>query len=584
MARVAGKSSRTLRMAPLGDRGPAFRPEQDYFSVALVAVHLPGKLLNTSRFAPVIWSSVRHFAPDGERTLIGMFPSPDAGRPDFSRNDRVEVLDLQLTPRIVSREELTVEFTLGAIKEKDYLAGVLDVVNELASSPAAAFLSQVAPVAVGVVQGGVQTAQRLNQTLDRLADGDKLQTLGRFAGTLRAPLASGLIAFADIRDDVRDLRLDAATNQLVGANGPIKSPYVVLRLQCESYRPDWIALPDLNQAWSRIREAALGGGDIGGAIEFFRITAVTSPDLTREDANRIVEAARQKFAGVLSGAEGADIGDPGGMAESLNFFLDAATPQTESMVMHGGLATPVAAAAAAAGPFRRALQTVLNHEGGFVDHPADPGGATNRGVTQRTYDEYRTRIGKPKRTVRDIEAEELEEIYFHGYWRPAMCQEMPNEALALLMFDAAVNHGPRQAIKLLQQAAGVADAQCDGKWGPVTRTRVFTAAANAAGLVEACLLWRERFYRRLVDLNPRLGVFLRGWMNRIVSLRTQLDPMLVRAPAIGDTESALFGDDSTRTPLAAAAPDFSEWQTQPLPPSAPAVSHPDTVAETVAAQ
>lgn len=570
MARAVGKASRTLRMAPVGERGPVFRPEQDYFSVSLVAVHLPGKLLNTSRFAPVIWSSVKHVGPDGERMLMGLFPSADAGRPEFSRNDRIEVMDLQLTPRIISREEITVEFTLGAVKEKDYLAGALDAVNELASSPAASFLSQVAPLAVGVAQGAVQTAQRLNQALDRLADGDKLQTLGRFVGTLRAPLASGMVVFAELRDDGRDLKL-SSSNQLTSSAGPVKTPYVVLRIQCEAFRPDWAILPDLNQAWSRIREAALTGGDIGGAIEFFRITAVTSPDLTREDANRIVEAARQKFAPVLAGAESAEVGDPGGMAESLAFFLPKPASAAESLTLGAGQlvrgAVSAAAAAAASGPFRRALQIILHHEGGYVDHPNDPGGATNKGVTQKTYDAYRIKCGLPTQSVRDIGAEELEEIYFHGYWRPAMCQEMPNEALALLMFDAAVNHGPRQAIKLLQQAAGVGDAGCDGKWGPVTRAKVFTAAANAGGLVEACLLWRERFYRRLVDLNPKLGVFLRGWMNRIVSLRGQLGPLLARAPAVGDTESAMFEDDSTRAPLAAAPPDFSEWT-----PSTPAAS------------
>ena len=267
-------------MVPLGERGPAFRPEQDYFSVSLVAIHLPGGGFGTQKFAPVVWSSLKHVAMDGERTLVGVFPTAETGRPEFGRNDRVEVFDLQLTPRIIAREELTVEFTLGKMKEKDYVAGALKVVSELATSPAATFVSQVVPVvAVGkaIVEGVVQTVDRLSASLNELLDNDKLQSLGRFVGTLRAPMPSGLIAFMDASEG-ETARFDPARNMLVNAAGPLKSAYAVLRLQCDPTRPDWMLLPDLNQAWTRIRDAALNGGDIKKAIEFFRVTAVTSPD------------------------------------------------------------------------------------------------------------------------------------------------------------------------------------------------------------------------------------------------------------------------------------------------------------------
>jgi hypothetical protein len=374
-----------FRMVPLGERGPNFRPEQDYFSVALVAIHLPGKGLGAQKFAPVVWSSIKHIALEGEKTLVGVFPTATADQPDFARKDRVQVVDLQLTPRIIAREELTVDFTLGMVKEKDYLAGALKVASELAASPAASFVSQIVPaaaVARKVVDGVVQTADRIAQALGELLDADKLQALGRYAGTLRAPVASGLVAFTDAREEIGGMQFDAASNQLVNANGPLKSAYAVLRLQCEATRPDWMLLPDLNQAWTRIRDAALNGGDIVGAIELFRITAVTSPDLTRVDAKRLVEAAQQKFAPVLSGAESAD-GDPGDMAESLSFFLEGA----ENFTLPTAARTAATMAMPAA--FNRALEMVLHHEGGFVDHPADPGGATNRGVTQATYDAYR---------------------------------------------------------------------------------------------------------------------------------------------------------------------------------------------------
>lgn len=547
-------------MVPLGERGPAFRPEQDYFSVSLVAIHLPGGGFGTQKFAPVVWSSVKHVAMDGEHTLVGVFPTVQTSRPEFARNDRVEVFDLQLTPRIIAREELTVEFTLGKMKEKDYVAGALKVVSELAASPAATFISQMVPViAVGkaVVEGVVQTVDRLSANLNELLDNDKLQSLGRFVGTLRAPLPSGFIAFMDASEG-ETVRFDPARNALVNAAGPIKSAYAVLRLQCDPTRPDWMLLPDLNQAWARIREAALDGGDIKKAIEFFRITAVTSPDLTRADAMRLVDAAQQKFGPVLQGAE-SFVSDPGGMEESLRFFLDQNGGQESLSLTTAGRA---AAAMAIPPAFSRALDMVLQHEGGYVDHPNDPGGATNKGVTQKVYNAYRTKKGQPKRSVKEIADDELQDLYFNGYWRPAMCGEMPNEALATFMLDAAVNHGPSQAIKLLQQAAQVPDKDCDGCWGPNTRGRVMIAASNAQALIEACLLARERFYRRIVQLNPKLAAFLRGWMNRLTALRAHLQPMLARAQPGGDTETALYEDDSTRVPLRIADPDFSKWEMQ----------------------
>ncbi len=556
MARASGKTSRNLRMVPLGEPGPRFRPDQDYFSVSLVAIHLPGSFLNMTRFAPVVWSSVRYFSHDGEKTLVGMYPRTEAQSPDFARKDRIEVQNLQLTPRIVAREELTVGFTLGQMKEKDYLGGALKFVTELANSPAAAFISQIAP-AIGMVKGTVQTAERVLESFRQLSDQDKLQALGGYNSTLRAPLGSGLVAFVDDREDVKALRFDEAQGVLLNGGNPVKTPHAVLRLVCDPGRPDWMMLPDLNQAWGKIREAALAGGDVRQALEYFRITAVTSPDLTRFDADRLAEAAQQKFAPVLSGEESAVFDDPGDMAESLTFFLNAGSGAESATLTTGG--ARAAAAAVTPALFDRCLEIVLEHEGGFVDHPNDPGGATNRGVTQQTYDAYRKKKGLPKRTVKELEDTECGEIYFQGFWRPAKCMELPNDALALLTFDSAVNHGPRQALKLLQQAAGMPDGQCDGLWGANTRTRVITAAANAQALAEAFLLKRERLYRRIVEANPRLGAFLRGWMNRIVSLRETVQPMLAGAPPAGDTEGALYSMDGARTPLATADPDFTDW-------------------------
>lgn len=100
--------------------------------------------------------------------------------------------------------------------------------------------------------------------------------------------------------------------------------------------------------------------------------------------------------------------------------------------------------------FRTALDFVLRWEGGFSDHPLDPGGATNYGVTQATFDAYRRKAGLPTRSVRDITRAEVEDIYFEGYWLRAGCEQIAPPALALCVFDAAVNSGVGAALKWLK--------------------------------------------------------------------------------------------------------------------------------------
>ncbi|MEQ1784851.1 MAG: hypothetical protein ABMA14_26180, partial [Hyphomonadaceae bacterium] len=116
-------------MVPVGPAGPSYRPDQDYFSVALLAVYMPANgLLKLSRFAPVVWASVTHAAFDGEngrKRLLGLYPGTGSDRPKFARDDRVTLVDLQLLPRMIAREELDVDFTLATVREKDFLAGIL---------------------------------------------------------------------------------------------------------------------------------------------------------------------------------------------------------------------------------------------------------------------------------------------------------------------------------------------------------------------------------------------------------------------------------------------------------------------------
>lgn len=167
--------------------------------------------------------------------------------------------------------------------------------------------------------------------------------------------------------------------------------------------------------------------------------------------------------------------------------------------------------------FQAALPIILRHEGGYTDHPHDPGGATNQGVTQATYDAWRRGRGLPERPVREIAPAEVQRIYLEHYWIPARCGELPAE-LRLAHFDAAVNCGVQQAAKFLQRALGVT---ADGVVGPIT---LRAAAERPSDSVLEGMLWgRLRYYRDIaVRQRPDgrdLRVFLAGWIGRVLSIR-----------------------------------------------------------------
>src|SRR5690554_3243462 len=105
--------------------------------------------------------------------------------------------------------------------------------------------------------------------------------------------------------------------------------------------------------------------------------------------------------------------------------------------------------------FEPALALVLAHEGGYVDHPDDPGGATNKGITQRVYDAWRTSRGRHPRSVAAIRDEEVRAIYREQYWDAVRGDDLP-AGIDYCTFDAAVNSGPAQAARWLQRAVGAA--------------------------------------------------------------------------------------------------------------------------------
>lgn len=161
--------------------------------------------------------------------------------------------------------------------------------------------------------------------------------------------------------------------------------------------------------------------------------------------------------------------------------------------------------------FARALPRVLAHEGGYVNDPHDPGGATNKGITCRVYDAYRMRKGLPTRDVRDIEGSEISGIYKLQYWDAVKGDELP-PGLDYVLFDGAVNSGAAQSIKWLQRALG--QVAVDGQIGQATLAAI-TAHGDPSALVDAVCDRRIGFLQALKTW-PRFG---KGWSARVAAVR-----------------------------------------------------------------
>jgi lysozyme family protein len=157
--------------------------------------------------------------------------------------------------------------------------------------------------------------------------------------------------------------------------------------------------------------------------------------------------------------------------------------------------------------FDRCVDVVLAHEGGYVHHPADPGAATNFGITQSTL--ARARGRKTTETdVRLLSKEEACAIYRRFYWDTIRASEM-SAGVALAVFDFAVNSGVPGAVRQLQSVLGIV---VDGVVGDDTLRAL--SRADAPGLVRQLTQGRLTFLARL----PTWPVFGRGWRKRVLSV------------------------------------------------------------------
>ena len=158
--------------------------------------------------------------------------------------------------------------------------------------------------------------------------------------------------------------------------------------------------------------------------------------------------------------------------------------------------------------FDEALKAVLHHEGGYVNHPSDPGGMTNLGCTKRVWEEWCGHEVDEK-AMRALTPADVAPLYKSKYWDKIKGDDLP-AGVDYVVFDAAINSGPGRAAKWLQSCVGV---EPDGGIGPKTLAAV--DAFDAKTLVDDYAKRRLSF---LMDL-PTWPTFGKGWGRRVEEVR-----------------------------------------------------------------
>lgn len=189
--------------------------------------------------------------------------------------------------------------------------------------------------------------------------------------------------------------------------------------------------------------------------------------------------------------------------------------------------------------FARALALVLKSEGGWSDNPADPGGATMKGVTLANFRTY-VKSDATKDDLRRITDAQLATVYRRFYWDAVVGAELP-DGVDYAVFDFAVNSGPSRAVKYLQGCVGVLQ---DGRIGPATLAAV--RARPAATVINDLCDARLAFLHRLSTW-PTFG---KGWNDRVKSVRTQA-ALMVGAIASAQVPKPAAMPANDKKPLAA---------------------------------
>ena len=154
--------------------------------------------------------------------------------------------------------------------------------------------------------------------------------------------------------------------------------------------------------------------------------------------------------------------------------------------------------------WQKCLETILHHEGGYVNHPKDPGGETNLGVTKKVYEDW----GGTK-DMKDLTVEDVSPIYKKNYWDRVRGDDLP-AGLDLCVFDFGVNAGTGRAAKYLQKMIGTTP---DGGIGPATlqKLKEYVDDQGVEHTIKLYQMGRQKYYESL----STFSTFGRGWTRRV---------------------------------------------------------------------
>ena len=166
--------------------------------------------------------------------------------------------------------------------------------------------------------------------------------------------------------------------------------------------------------------------------------------------------------------------------------------------------------------FHQCLEWLLEHEGGFVNHPDDPGGMTNKGITAATYSQWLSEVmdhdGEiTEDLMREIPDNHVEAIYRQEYWNKISGDDLPS-GLDWSLFDWSVNSGTGRAARAIQR---IIQVTADGSIGPMTMAAI--RKHDAATLIDDIHSRRQAFYERLSTFKT----FGAGWTRRNDETREQ---------------------------------------------------------------
>ena len=562
---------------PLEIRDDAPGRRGDYYISARIISHHVPTIRNRKKHGFIQWS-IR--CPDGQGGDVDFQRVEVPGgltESHGTRSNRIYEANRQILGTVPFHDDIHFEIALSSIETAGKFDPYLRLLSDMSHVASRdSFISSFVPGMALISKGlSYATEQNENTPID-------LDVMCRFSfdGETFKPGKYAAIYGPFDASNSETLQLDDKSGELFQVHNkrrlPVDHPYIIFSIDVEPSRSDWFRVPDVLTAWQELRLEYIEGGaptDIENAFRRFERTCLSSPDLIRSDAQKLIAMMSELFerspgthraemagmtqpemlgikrAASSARARLADLRKVSSLKQLLavdklsdlatRAYQDAADTVRQSQAIED--APSEADSSQNIDPsqnthsplgedqervFQRALGFSKGWEGGYVDHPSDHGGKTNFGIIQPTLNAYTRRKGLPPKSVRDLSFEEAEAIYREDFFIAGKCDQLP-EDIAVAYFDARINHSPKTAGRLLQEGINAQPDLSrsehiiiDGIVGPgtIAAARAGDEQAILKGFCDA----REAHFRHRAATVEGQDDFINGWLNRVNDLRKHL--------------------------------------------------------------